>query len=230
MNIKKRRKDQLIENTLSKRNLPLKPNPIQFLGLSVKILPIDVDRDSQELYEISNGSQIVRCGVVTEAYDCNELIWKYTGQAPFSNANDFTEYLKDAMNRPNTRLFCIFNPIEDYQIGVCGYSNNEPEHLKIDIGLVWISPMAQGTKAATEMCYLLLNHAFKIGYRRVQWLIASENIRSYKLAIKAGFVPDMTQKNCMIVKNIQEDVTIFRILDYEWPERKMKLKEILYKN
>ena len=131
---------------------------------------------------------------------------------------------------PNSRLFCIFDVINNYQIGVCAYRNNQPEHLKIDIGFVWLSPIAQGTKSCTEMAYLLLSHAFELGYRRVEWNLAKQNIRSYKVAVRIGFVFDLTQIKSGIVKDRSSDFTNLRMLDHEWPPIKKKLEEVLYPN
>ena len=133
MSIKIRRRNRLPEEILSKRNLPLKPEPIELVGSFIKIRPLDIERDSKELYMISNGSPICRHGKSTESYDPNELIWKWTANRPFQNLNDFTEYLRHTMDMANTRLFTIFDAVEDYQIGVCGYRMNNPEHLRISI-------------------------------------------------------------------------------------------------
>ena len=228
--LSKKRKNKLEECILSKRNLPRKPGLRDFYGKYIKILPLDIKRDSQQLYQISNGSSIQRSNKYIESYDCNELIWKYTGYNPFLNLNDFTNYLKEVKGMPDTQFFCIFDAIENYQIGVCGYRNNEPEHLKIDIGFVWLSPIAQGTMAATELCYLLLNHVFEIGYRRIVWYFTRQHIKSYKLVTKVGFLLDTMKKKWQVVKDFQLDITFFRMLDFEWPEKKLKLEELLYQN
>ena len=228
--LSKKRKNKLEECILSKRNLPRKPGLRDFYGKYIKILPLDIKRDSQQLYQISNGSSIQRSNKYIESYDCNELIWKYTGYNPFLNLNDFTNYLKEVKGMPDTQFFCIFDAIENYQIGVCGYRNNEPEHLKIDIGFVWLSPIAQGTMAATEMGFLLLNHIFELGYRRAHWALFIENIRSWKLATKIGFSFEFIQKKFSVCKNRSWNLTYLKILDHEWPESKRKLQELLYQN
>ena len=131
---------------------------------------------------------------------------------------------------PNSRLFCIFDVINNYQIGVCAYRNNQPEHLKIDIGFVWISPIAQGTKSSTKMSYFLLSHAFELGYRRVEWNVNMLNIRSYKYATRIGFIIGLTQLKFWIVKDRSADCINLRILNHEWPQIKKKLEEVLYQN
>ena len=226
--LNKRLRGELAENVLSRRNLPVKPDPIELYGKYIKILPLDINRDSEQLFQISNGSPIQRPNKSIEAYDSNELIWKYVSIGPFENLSDFIDYLQRLKDTEDVRFFCIFDAIENYQIGVVAYRNNKPENLAIEIGYIWLSPIAQRTKAATEMCYLLLNNAFNLGYRRVEWLFFSQNSRSYNLAIKVGFVFEFAKKNYCIYKNRQWHLAFLRMLDHEWPERKKQLEKILY--
>ena len=32
------------------------------------------------------------------------------------------------------RVFCVFDAVENYQIGIVGYTSNSPKDLKIEIG------------------------------------------------------------------------------------------------
>ncbi len=41
--------------------------------------------------------------------------------------------------------------------------NNVSAHLKIELGGIWYSPIAQRTKANAEATYLMLKHAFEHG-------------------------------------------------------------------
>ena len=173
---------------------------------------------------ISNGSAIQRENKSIGEYDSEELIWKFTRRYPFTDANDYINYLHELANFENRRLFCIFDAVYNYQIGLTGYIDNSPEGLNIEIGIVWISPVAQRTNAGLEMCFLMANHAFEIGYRRVQWGSFKENFRSNKLAEKAGFNFEFIIKNYHISKNRGYNLVYYRILDFEWPE----IKKILY--
>ena len=221
------RKKKLSDSILSNRNLPEKPDPIELYGKYVKILPLDIDRDALELFMVSNGSSIQRPNKFIKDYNSNELIWKFTRHEPFTNIDDFIKYLHEIQNINDRRVFCIFDAVENYQIGIVGYITNSPKDLNIEIGALWISPIAQGTNAALEICYLMLNHAFEIGYRRVQYAIFKENVRSKKLAEKAGFTFENIQKSSFIYKNIGFDLSFFRILDSEWLEIKKTLNNKL---
>ena len=67
-------KNKLPDNVLSKRNLPLKPNPVELYGKYIKILPLDIERDGHQLFMISNGSAIQRENKSIGEYDSEELI------------------------------------------------------------------------------------------------------------------------------------------------------------
>ena len=106
--------------------------------------------------------------------------------------------------------------------------NNLPAHLKIELGGIWYSPIAQKTAANTEVTYLMLKHCFKLGYRRVEWKCHSLNERSRKAALRMGFKFEGIQESHMIVKNCNRDTAWYRILDHEWPVVKQNLEDILY--
>ena len=222
------RKNKLPDNILSKRNLPLKPDPIELYGKYIKLLPLDIRRDSYELFMVSNGSEIQRPNKYIEAYSHDEKIWKLTMQNPFETLNDFTNYLQYQKDLVDSRLFCIFDAVYNYQIGIVAYRFNAPEHLRIEIGSIFLSPIAQSTKAATEALYLLLKHAFALGYRRILWSALIHNVRSYRFGSKAGFSFEFTQKNFFVLKGRVWDAAVLKILDFEWPEIKKKLEELLY--
>ena len=104
------------------------------------------------------------------------------------------------------------------QIGAASFMSNEPSHLKIELGSIWYSPLAQRTGANTEATYLMLRHAFELGYRRVEWKCDARNERSRRAAERLGFRFEGIQDAHYIVKGRNRDTAWFRILDDEWPQ------------
>jgi RimJ/RimL family protein N-acetyltransferase len=104
---------------------------------------------------------------------------------------------------------------------------NFPEHLKIELGGIWYSPVAQGTGANTEAAYLMLGHAFGLGYRRVEWKCDALNERSRRAAERLGFTFEGIQDAHYIVKGRNRDTAWFRMLDGEWPRVRQRLRELL---
>ena len=158
---------RLPDDVLSKCSLPLKPNFPAFEGKIVKLLPLDISRDAEALFAVSNGSAIELGDRSYPEYDSDELIWKYMFDYPSVNLNDFRQYLLD-IEEPNKQTFVVFDKATDRQVGIINLMNNSPSHLKVELGGIWYSPIVQKTGANTETCYLLMKHAFELGYRRIE--------------------------------------------------------------
>ena len=226
---KKYRKAKLPDDLLSRSKcLSIKPDPICLYGKYIKILPLDLKRDAEPLFTVLNGSPINKPNKSFGKYDSNEMIWKHIIHGPFSNLEDFIRYYQKQNSLPNAQLFCIFDIVFDYQIGIIGYKNNYPEHLKIEGGFVILSPIYHGTKAFLEANYLLAAHIFKIGYRRMEIVHSKTNIQSHKILKRYSIICELIQKNYDVSKGRQRDLAINRILDFEWPEIKKKYEEALY--
>lgn len=85
--------------------------------------------------------------------------------------------------------------------------------------------MAQGTGANTEATYLMLQHAFALGYRRVEWKCNARNVRSRRAAEAMGFTFEGIQESWAIIKGRNRDTAWFRILDREWPAVRAHLED-----
>ena len=113
------------------------------------------------------------------------------------------------------------------QVGVVNFMNNLPEHLKVELGGIWYSPLAQRTGANAEATYLMLRHAFALGYRRVEWKCDALNARSRHAALRMGFTFEGIQDAHFIIKDRNRDTAWFRILDSEWPAVRAHLERLL---
>jgi RimJ/RimL family protein N-acetyltransferase len=222
---------QLPSHILAKQNsLPEKPAAVKLEGHYVRLEPFVVARDASPLFEISNGSAIQLGNRSIEPYDAEEWIWRYMIYGPFHDVDDFIAHLSPQMDASNGLSLCVFDVASGRQIGMTNFMNNLPAHLKIEVSGVWYSPIAQRTFANSESTYLMLEHAFALGYRRVEWKCHSHNQRSRKAALRMGFKFEGIQESHMIVKGQNRDTAWFRMLDCEWPSVKEQLKQQLYKH
>lgn len=218
---------KLGENLLAKRShLPERPDHVILKGKYVRLEPLDLNRDAQALFEVSNGDPISLGDRSFAAYDANLLIWRYMFQGPFENLADFKAYLQPQVDAPNGLCLCVFDQRTNRQIGVANLMSNSPPHLKIELGGIWYSPIAQRTQANIEATYLMLKHVFELGYRRAEWKCDALNERSRQAALKMGFKFEGIQESHMIVKGYNRDTAWFRILREEWPTI---MKEFLIK-
>lgn len=220
----------LSADILSRRQLvPEKPAFIKLTGRYVHLEPMVIARDGKALFEASNGTPISLNNRSIDAYDSDELIWRYMFDGPFYNLREFEASLLPYVNALNGLCLCIFDTLSNRQVGVANLMNNSPPHLKIELGGIWYSPIVQGTLANTESTYLMLKHAFDLGYRRVEWKCDAQNERSRRAALRLGFKFEGIQESHMIMKDRSRDTAWFRIVESEWPEVKKKLQQILYK-
>lgn len=207
--------------------LPTKPVPVTLQGELVRLEPLDMERDSETLYSMSNGTPIELGERTVEAYDAERMVWRYMGVGPFDTLDAFRGYVQSQIDAPDTRAFCVFHIPSGQQVGVVTLMNNVPAHLKIELGGIWYSPVVQRTNANLESTYLLLQHVFALGYRRAEWKCHSYNERSRRAALRMGFQFEGIQEAHMIIKGRNRDTAWFRILAEEWPAVRQQLRAML---
>ncbi len=218
------------EQLALRSQLPPKPAPALLTGRTVRLAPLDIERDAAALYAISNGQPFDNGSQRHDAYDADELIWRFMFGGPFPSLDDFVAYLRPQVNAANALCLCAFDLESDQPVGMANLMNNSPADLKIELGGIWYTPAVQRTPINTESTYLMLAHCFALGYRRVEWKCHSLNERSRRAALRMGFRFEGVQENHMIVKNRNRDTAWYRILDHEWPEAQRHLEALLYGN
>jgi RimJ/RimL family protein N-acetyltransferase len=210
------------------KTLPVKPDPVTISGRYIRLEPTDLERDGERLYAISNGQPATLGDNQIEAYDADERIWRYLFAGPFANIDDFLAYMRPQIQAANGLCYTVIDSATNQQVGIINYMNNFPDHLKIELGSIWYSPLVQRSHANTESTYLLLKRAFELGYRRLEWKCNALNERSRRAALRMGFLFEGIQDYHMIVKGANRDTAWYRILDHEWPDVQRRLENLLY--
>jgi RimJ/RimL family protein N-acetyltransferase len=219
---------ELPAEVLARRNqLPLKPTPVTLTGRWVRLEPLQIERDAETLFAHSNGSPIRLGERSVEAYDADALIWRYLFDPPSATLAEFAAKLQGPVNAPNGLCLVVIDIASGQPVGATNFMSNSPEHLKIELGGIWYSPIVQRTPANTEATYLMLGHAFGLGYRRVEWKCHAYNERSRRAALRMGFKFEGIQESHMIIKGRSRDTAWYRILEDEWPEVKAHLEQLL---
>jgi RimJ/RimL family protein N-acetyltransferase len=207
--------------------LPRKPSPVTLEGAIVKLVPLDLERDLEPLHAASDGRPNSWGERRAGAYDPDASIWRYMPAGPFRDSAGLAGYLRTLLDAPDGLCLCVMDASSGQQLGVVNYQANFPEHLKIELGGIWYSPVAQRTGANTEATYLLLDHAFGLGYRRVEWKCDALNERSRQAAERLGFRFEGIQDAQYIVKGLNRDTAWFRIVEDEWPRVGRRLRGLL---
>jgi RimJ/RimL family protein N-acetyltransferase len=207
--------------------LPLKPAPISLDGTHVRLAPLDLSRDAEALFAVSNGRPARLGDRSIGAYDAEALVWRYMSGGPFASVAALAEWLRGPLEGPNSLALCVYDAPTGQPVGVVNLLNNSPGDLKVELGSIWYSPLVQRTAANTEATYLLLRHAFGLGYRRIEWKCDALNERSRRAALRMGFQFEGIQEYHYIVKGFSRDTAWYRMLDREWPQVQAHLEELL---
>jgi RimJ/RimL family protein N-acetyltransferase len=208
--------------------LPLKPDPVILEGRFVRLEPLDVERHTEALYAVANGSEIHLGGRTYPAYDAEEIIWRYLFSGPHASFAEFRRDMEGQVGGTDRLCLCVLDRESGSPVGAVSFMSNVPAFLRIELGSIWYSPIVQRTQANLESTYLMLAHAFGLGYRRVEWKCDARNERSRRAALRMGFQFEGIQEFHMIVKGRSRDTAWYRMLDCEWPDVRVRLENMLY--
>ncbi len=208
----------LRDDVLHRRSaLPRKPDPVELVDTLARLVPLDVARDTEALHAVSCGAPARMGDRIVDAYDPDDHIWRYMSGGPFADADALAAWLAPQAAATDGLALCVRDLATDRPVGVVNYLANQPEHLKVELGSIWYSPLVQGTGVNAEVTALLCAHAFGLGYRRVEWKCDALNERSRRAALAFGFRYEGVQEAHYVIKGRNRDTAWFRILDHEWP-------------
>lgn len=77
---------------------------------------------------------------------------------------------------------------------------NEPLCLRAEVGDIWLNPAYKESRALQDVHYLLLDHLFGLGYRRVERRVDAGDVRARIDLPSAGFHLEGLLRKHMIVK------------------------------
>jgi RimJ/RimL family protein N-acetyltransferase len=212
--------DRLPEDVLARRaQLSVKPAPVVLTGTKVELRPIDLPADVEGLHAVTSGAPFALGDRRVEAYDADELVWKWMKGRTFRDADQLRDHLAPLANEPDVLMLTVRDRPTGHPLGIACYMANRPADLKVELGSIWYGPIAQGTGASREATQLMLAHAFELGYRRVEWKCDVLNERSRRSALSYGFTFEGVQRAHMIVKGHSRDTAWFALLVEDWENR-----------
>jgi RimJ/RimL family protein N-acetyltransferase len=155
-----------------------------------------------------------------EAYsaDAEGRLWTYLPYGPFADRPAFDAWLQaSAASQGDPLFFTIIDHATQRPGGVCSYLRITPAAGSIEIGHLAYAPRLQRTTAATEAMFLLMRHAFELGYRRYEWKCNALNAPSRYAAERLGFQFEGIFRQAAVVKGRNRDTAWYSIIDQEWP-------------
>jgi RimJ/RimL family protein N-acetyltransferase len=102
-------------------------------------------------------------------------------------------------------------------VGVASYLRIRPDCGSIEVGHLNFSPRLQRTPAATEAMFLMMRHAFELGYRRYEWKCDSLNEPSRKAARRLGLSFEGILRQATGRKGRNRHTAWYAAIDKEWP-------------
>ena len=117
---------------------------------------------------------------------------------------------------------------DDRPIGATRYHEIRPEHRRLEIGGTWLARSFWRSGANIETKLLLLDHAFALGYQRVEFKAHPDNVRSRRAleALPAQF-EGILRKHLILGGGRPRDSAYYSVVDDEWPAVKANLKRRL---
>lgn len=187
-----------------------RPEVKKLEGSWVILEKLDQDLHSEDLYNMAMSSQ-------QEASE----IFRYMLYGPFSEKNDFLEWIQKKVNMKDTNVYCVYSKRFKKYVGIYCILNIDENSGKAELGGIWYGKIAQKTEINTETSYILLKYLFEeLKYRRVEWKCDNENIASKNAATRLGFTFEGLFRKHMIVKGKNRDTAWYSIIDDEWDKVK----------
>lgn len=174
-------------------------------GRTVALEPLDPERHTGDLYDLSHGEQGSR------------TIWDYLPYGPFPDRAAFGDWLRSCAASADSMFFAVRDGESGRASGMASYLNIVPLQGSIEIGHIWFAPAIQATTATTEAIYLMMRYAMTdLRYRRLEWKCNALNTASRRAANRLGFQFEGIFYNHVIVKGHNRDTAWYSIIDREW--------------
>lgn len=164
----------------------------------------------------------------------DERIWEYTKTLLINDTFDeqYDRYISAALDPRFSGMqvsFVMRDVLTDEIMGMTRYYRIEPAHKRLGIGYTWYTPSYWGKVHNKECKLLLLQYAFEeLGFQRVEFEVAHQNIRSQKSVAKIGGVKEaVLRKHGLHADGTVRDTIVFSIIDDEWPDIKKNLLHLI---
>jgi len=153
--------------------------------------------------------------------------WTYLFEDPITSSADFAAWATKASASTDPLFHAVISADTGKPVGYATFMRITPQAGTIEIGNIHLSPALQGTRAATEMQYLMMKQAFALGYRRYEWKCDSLNAPSIRAAKRLGFTFEGIFRQALVYKCRNRDTAWFSVLDGEWPALKARFERWL---
>lgn len=182
--------------------MPPRPEEPVLEGRWVRLERLDADAHAADLHR---------------AYSDHDALWNYMPYGPFHSAAAYHRWAKER----ETSTDPVFYVLRDRETGHCGgvasYLRITPDMGSIEVGHICLSPEIARGRIWTEAMFLMMDWAFRAGYRRYEWKCDALNLPSRRAAQRLGFTYEGVFRQAGVVKGRNRDTAWFAVIDKEWP-------------
>ena len=184
---------------------PPRPPRAVMTGRYCEVAPLDPSAHAADLHRAN-------------ALDATGRAWTYMSYGPFASFDAYQDWMRGVCVRDDPLFHAIVDASTGKAVGVASYLRIDPPAGAIEVGHLLYSPLLQRTRAATEAMYLMMKHAFELGYRRYEWKCNALNAPSRAAAQRLGFSYEGVFRQATVSKGRNRDTAWFAVIDREWPQ------------
>ncbi|MFT5510919.1 MAG: RimJ/RimL family protein N-acetyltransferase, partial [Hyphomicrobiaceae bacterium] len=173
-------------------------------GMRVRVEPLDPERHIVDLFEANN-------------LDQSGAGWTYLLAGPFADLAEYRNWMETSCMGDDPMFSAYIDLATGKAVGLGSYLRITPSAASIEVGHLRFSPKLQRTPLSTEAMYLMMKHAFDLGYRRYEWKCDALNAPSRAAAERYGFKFEGVFRQALHYRGRNRDTAWFSITDKEWP-------------
>ncbi len=151
------------------------------------------------------------------AYSGHDALWDYMPYGPFSSAASYHRWAKETASGADPLFYVLRDKATGHCGGVASYLRITPAAGSIEVGHICLSPEVAKGRVWTEAMFLMMEWAFRNGYRRYEWKCNALNMASRRAAQRLGFSYEGIFRQAAVIKGRNRDTAWFAVIDAEWP-------------
>jgi RimJ/RimL family protein N-acetyltransferase len=183
---------------------PARPAPKVLKGRFCRVEPLDASRHARALFDANS-------------QDRDHRMWTYLFSGPFGTFDEYERWLAERVASTDPLFRAFVDRTSGNAAGIGSFMRIDPPAGSIEVGHIALSPVLQRSPAATEAMYLMMRHAFELGYRRYEWKCDSLNANSRRAAERLGFTFEGLFRQATVYKGRSRDTAWYSVIDSEWP-------------
>ena len=183
---------------------PARPAQRRLKGRFCGVEPLDVAQHARALFDANS-------------QDREHRMWTYLGYGPFADFDEYERWLTERARSTDPLFQAFVDRKSGNAVGLGTFMRIDPPAGSIEVGHIAMSPVLQRSPAATEAMYLMMRHAFELGYRRYEWKCDALNANSRRAAERLGFVFEGVFRQATVYKGRSRDTAWYAVVDSDWP-------------